>query len=80
MRNESGSHVLFRCCRGDAGRCPLGGCKPAPTGQSASSGSTIGPLHLIDQDGKPADQKVLTGKWTALFFGYTYCPDACPPP
>ena len=32
----------------------------------------------MDQDGKPADQSLLAGKWTAVFFGYTYCPDVCP--
>ncbi|MEO6339825.1 MAG: SCO family protein [Caulobacteraceae bacterium] len=58
---------------------PIGGCKPAPAGQAAPAGSTIGaPFQLVDQDGKPANQGVLTGRWTALFFGYTYCPDACP--
>ena len=37
-----------------------------------------GPFHLVDQTGKPTDQKVLKGKWSAVFFGYTYCPEACP--
>lgn len=33
---------------------------------------------LIDQDGKPFDKTVLQGKWTLIFFGFTYCPDVCP--
>jgi protein SCO1/2 len=37
-----------------------------------------GPFHLTDQLGHPADQDVLKGKWSAVFFGYTNCPDACP--
>jgi protein SCO1/2 len=37
-----------------------------------------GPFRLVDTAGKPADQAVLKGKWSAVFFGYTYCPDACP--
>jgi protein SCO1/2 len=37
-----------------------------------------GPFHLTDQTGKPTDQSVLKGKWNAVFFGYTYCPEACP--
>ena len=80
MWNESNSHALVPLMvAAMLAAGPLGGCKPAPARQDASAGSTIGaPFHLIDQDGKPADQKVLTGKWTALFFGYTYCPDACP--
>jgi protein SCO1/2 len=37
-----------------------------------------GPFKLIDQAGKPADEGLLKGKWSAVFFGFTYCPEACP--
>ncbi len=37
-----------------------------------------GPFHLVDQDGRPADQNLLRGKWSLVYFGYTFCPDACP--
>jgi protein SCO1/2 len=37
-----------------------------------------GPFKLVDQDGRPRDQSMLKGKWSAVFFGYTYCPDVCP--
>jgi protein SCO1/2 len=37
-----------------------------------------GPFQLVDQDGRPVDQSVLKGKWSAVFFGFTYCPDVCP--
>ena len=37
-----------------------------------------GPFHLTDQQGKPADAGLLKGKWSAVFFGYTFCPEACP--
>jgi protein SCO1/2 len=37
-----------------------------------------GPFEMVDQDGRPADQRLLNGKWTAIFFGYTFCPDVCP--
>jgi len=43
--------------------------------QSAAIG---GPFHLVDQTGKAADEKLLKGKWSAVFFGFTYCPEACP--
>lgn len=33
---------------------------------------------LIDQSGEPFHRKRFEGKWTFLYFGYTYCPDACP--
>ncbi len=37
-----------------------------------------GPFRLVDQDGRPRDQTMLKGRWSAVFFGYTYCPDVCP--
>lgn len=37
-----------------------------------------GPFQLVDQDGKAVDESVLKGKWSAVFFGFTYCPDVCP--
>jgi protein SCO1/2 len=37
-----------------------------------------GPFHLVDQQSHPVDQHVLAGKWSAVFFGYTFCPDVCP--
>lgn len=49
-------------------------------GQVVSSGEALvgGPFQLVDQNGKAIDQNVLKGKWSAVFFGYTYCPDVCP--
>jgi len=37
-----------------------------------------GPFELIDQNGRKVDEDVLEGKWSAVFFGFTYCPDVCP--
>jgi protein SCO1/2 len=37
-----------------------------------------GPFRLTDQDGARVDETILKGKWTLVFFGYTYCPEACP--
>lgn len=37
-----------------------------------------GPFTLVDQDGRTVDESLLKGKWSAVFFGYTYCPDVCP--
>lgn len=47
--------------------------RPAP-----SAGAVGGPFQLVDQDGKPVDEAILKGKWSVVFFGYTYCPDVCP--
>jgi protein SCO1/2 len=58
----------------------VGGCgKDAQSPSGAAPAAQIGgPFQLVDQFGKPADQRLLQGKWTAVFFGYTYCPDVCP--
>ena len=45
------------------------------SGQTAAIG---GPFRLTDQTGRPADATVLKHKWNAVFFGYTFCPEACP--
>ncbi len=37
-----------------------------------------GAFHMVDQDGRAVDQSILNGRWSAVFFGYTYCPDVCP--
>lgn len=36
------------------------------------------PIAFKDQTGKLYTLADLEGKWTFLFFGYTYCPDICP--
>ena len=49
----------------------LAGCGQPPV-------AVGGPFKLVDQNGRPRDQSMLKGKWSAVFFGYTYCPDVCP--
>ncbi|CAN5221441.1 SCO family protein [soil metagenome] len=52
----------------------------ANTGTGTGTGQPLvgGPFQLVDQDGKAVDQTLLDGKWTLVFFGFTYCPDFCP--
>lgn len=38
----------------------------------------IGDFALIDDNNKPFTPADLRGKWSLLFFGYTFCPDICP--
>jgi protein SCO1/2 len=49
-----------------------------PRPQEEASSAIGGPFHLVNQAGAPVDQSILRGKWSAVFFGYTYCPDVCP--
>jgi protein SCO1/2 len=56
-----------------------GACAPqAAAPQQTASAGPGGPFQLTDQDGRAVDQHVLDGKWSIVFFGYTYCPDFCP--
>jgi protein SCO1/2 len=46
---------------------------------SAPDPSAIGgPFQLIADSGARVDQRILVGKWSAVYFGYTFCPDVCP--
>ncbi|MDN2567536.1 SCO family protein [Aquibium sp. A9E412] len=37
-----------------------------------------GPFALVDQTGAPITEAALRGRPTALFFGFTHCPEVCP--
>ncbi|MDB5983195.1 MAG: SCO1/SenC family protein [Pseudomonas sp.] len=39
---------------------------------------SIPDLQMTDQNGQRVSISDLKGKWTMLFFGYTFCPDICP--
>ena len=58
----------------------LTACTPphAAERSPAPQGGPGGPFNLVNQDGMPVDQSVLKGKWSVVFFGYTFCPDYCP--
>ena len=33
---------------------------------------------LLDNEGVTIDETIFEGRWTLVFFGFTYCPDICP--
>ena len=52
--------------------------RPSRTAAPASSAPIGGAFVLSDQNGRAVNQSLLQGKWSAVYFGYTYCPDVCP--
>ncbi len=54
----------------------LAGCGRSAYGSAPSD--VGGPFRLTDQRDARVDEHILQGKWTALYFGYTFCPDVCP--
>jgi protein SCO1 len=55
----------------------LGGLAAA-CAPKTSKGDIGGPFRLVDQNGRTVDESILRGKWSAIYFGFTYCPDVCP--
>ena len=48
-------------------------------GETALSDTPFGvPFSLTRQDGAPISEQAFRGKPTALFFGFTNCPEVCP--
>jgi protein SCO1/2 len=52
----------------------------AITGKVVQDGTAAigGPFALAATNGKTVTDQTFRGKWQMLYFGYTYCPDACP--
>lgn len=46
--------------------------------QGTGIASVGGPFSLTDEDGTRVTEADLLGKPTAIFFGFTFCPDVCP--
>ena len=57
------------------GAAACGPKTPSPAQTAAAIG---GDFQLTNTAGRRVDQSLLRGKWSAVFFGYTYCPDVCP--
>lgn len=58
----------------------VGGRQQAAQTTDVATGQPLvgGPFTLTNQDGQVVDQSILEGKWSLVFFGFTYCPDYCP--
>ena len=47
--------------------------RPAPAASDIG-----GPFQLVSDTGARVDERLLKGKWSVVYFGYTFCPDVCP--
>jgi len=52
---------------------PIGG-----SGKSANQVQIGGPFELTDHLGNPVTDSSYQGRYTLVFFGFTFCPDVCP--
>jgi protein SCO1/2 len=71
--NRTGMRIAlaFAACLLAAG---CGASSPPPL-----AGATIGgPFVLIDSEGRTVRDSDFAGRYRLVYFGYTYCPDACP--
>jgi len=50
----------------------------APPPADAAQPRIGGPFALTTLDGTAVTDETYRGKWLAIYFGYTFCPDACP--
>jgi len=57
---------------------PLAACGDQGQGAARSLVRIGGPFKLVDMTGRPVTEKSLLGKPTAIFFGFTFCPEVCP--
>ena len=47
-------------------------------GQGQHVAAIGGPFTLVDDNGAPVTENTLAGKPSAMYFGYTFCPEVCP--
>jgi protein SCO1/2 len=59
--------------------CGPGGSANSPAERPPLEGAAIGgPFTLADKAGKTVTWDDFKGKYRIVYFGYTFCPDACP--
>ena len=58
---------------------PLAACGQHAAERPPLAGADIGgPFTLVDKTGRTVRWADFEGEWRIVYFGYTFCPDACP--
>jgi protein SCO1 len=58
---------------------PLSACGGSRDTAPPLAGAAIGgPFALTDQDGHAVTDRSYAGRYRAVYFGYSFCPDVCP--
>src|ERR1700712_3080352 len=58
---------------------PLAGCGRQASAPPPLAGAALGgPLALTNRAAKPVTEKDFAGRYRAVYFGYSFCPDVCP--
>ncbi|GGZ15606.1 SCO family protein [Novosphingobium colocasiae] len=84
--NRHAMHYLspLRSCRAAvialacAAALPLTACQQPAESPPLEGAQIGGPFTLIDKAGKTVRWDDFKGRWRIVYFGYTFCPDACP--
>jgi len=75
---NKGFRIFVAALCGPLSLLPVACSKPVAETPPLAGARIGGPFVLTDQDGRRFDSRQLAGRYPVIYFGYTFCPDACP--